>query len=180
MAPLTRNEFMKCCATGLCSCLALPALAQTADSEAEPPSEQVEAIRIRYAKLVGILDRELDERQKTEVFEGLGRECAFQFRQTTIDRYKGDLDGFLKSIQGPGGWMAKVESGTGFIRVIDRSSRCTCPMVDAALTPPLQCTCTLGWQRATYSAIVGRPVEAEIEESILRGGRRCVFRIKTG
>jgi hypothetical protein len=183
LAPLTRNEFMKCCAGGLCSCLAVPALAQTAteakNPEAEWLKEQIQAIRIRYAKLVGILDRELDPQQKEKVFLGLGRECADQFRAKTIDKYKGDLDGFLKSIQGPDGWVAKVETGPDFIRITDRSSRCTCPMVDSALTPPLQCTCTLAWQKTTYSAILCRPVEAELEESILRGGKRCVFRIKT-
>jgi predicted hydrocarbon binding protein len=38
----------------------------------------------------------------------------------------------------------------------------------------------LGWQKQTYSAILGKPVEAELEESILRGSGRCVFRIQVG
>jgi hypothetical protein len=36
----------------------------------------------------------------------------------------------------------------------------------------------LGWQKQTYSAILGKPVEAELEQSLLRGGSRCVYRIQ--
>jgi hypothetical protein len=50
--------------------------------------------------------------------------------------------------------------------------------VKPGVTPPDFCNCTLGWQKEAYSAILGRPVEAELEESILRGGSRCVFRIR--
>jgi len=40
---------------------------------------------------------------------------------------------------------------------------------------PLQAA--LGWQVEAYSTILERPVTAELEESILRGGKRCVYRI---
>jgi hypothetical protein len=29
-----------------------------------------------------------------------------------------------------------------------------------------------------YSTILGRPVTAELEESVLRGGKKCIYRIK--
>jgi predicted hydrocarbon binding protein len=176
---------MRCCVTGLCSCAAMAVVPETAiatsgDPEAEWLKEQVDAVRIRYAKLATLLDDKLQEPQKTEIFEDLGRECARQFRNITFDKYKGDIDGFLQSIQQQKGWVEKVEydKSAGTIRIIDRAGKCTCPLVKTGVTPAVQCKCTLGWQKETYSAILGRPVKAEVEESILRGGKRCVFRIQ--
>lgn len=182
---ITRSEFLKCCTAGLCSCAAMAvvpevAAANSADPETEWLKGQVDAMRIRYAKLAGILDHELTEAQKTTIFESLGRECARQFRSITFDKYKGDIEGFLHSIQSLDGWVERVEhdKNAGTIRIVDRAGKCTCPLVKAGLTPDVQCKCTLGWQKETYSAILGRPVDVELEESILRGGKRCVFRIR--
>lgn len=186
MAELTRSEFMKCCALGACSCSAVALLApataeaQSGSSEVDALKAQREAIRIRYAKLLGILDDEVDAPTRKRIFERLGRVCADQFRAITYDKYKGDIRGFLAAIQKPSGWVEKTEYNeeTGTIRIFDRSKHCTCPLVDEALTPSDQCDCTLGWQKQTYSAILGKPVEASLEEAILRGSTRCVFRIQ--
>lgn len=156
------------------------AAAEPGNPEAEWLKGELDGVRIRYAKLVNILDATLDDAQKKKVFDGLGRQCAEMFRSQTIDKYKGNIDGFLQSLQTPGGWVEKVEydKAAGTIRIQDKASKCTCPLVKNGLTPSLQCLCTLAWQRETYSGILGRPVEAELEESILRGSKRCVFRIK--
>jgi hypothetical protein len=39
-------------------------------------------------------------------------------------------------------------------------------------------TCALGWQEAVYSSVIGKPVTAEIEETVLGGGCRCSFRLR--
>jgi hypothetical protein len=180
---VTRNEFLKCCAAGVCSCGALisaePARAETSTPNVEQLQGQLEATRIRYAKLVSILEKDLDEATLGKIFDSLGRECARQFRSRTFDKYKGDLRGFLKSVEGPDGWAVKTEydEEAGIIRVFDRGPHCSCPLVKEGLTSGAQCDCTLGWQRETYSAILGRPVDGAVEESILRGGKRCVFRM---
>ena len=94
-----------------------------------------------------------------------------------IDRYKGDIEGFLE--EGRRNWMAEATYNRtkGTIRIVDKGAACSCPMVKAASTPPSFCDCTLGWQEQTYAEILGRPVKAELEESILRGGKRCVYQI---
>jgi hypothetical protein len=119
---------------------------------------------------------DLDTRKR--ILDNLGRECAWQFRERTFAKYKGDIHGFLKSIQGPEGWVEKVEydEQAGTIRIFDRSPICTCPLVKEGLTSVEQCDCSLGWQRETYSAILGRPVDAVVEKS--SAGRRGLrFRI---
>jgi hypothetical protein len=135
------------------------------------------AARTRFAMLVGILKDNLDEPMRKKIFESLGRQCATRYESLT-DQYKGNLEGFLEEIQKR--WVAKAEYDrkAGIIRVIDRSKTCTCPLVDEGLTSSEFCNCTLGWQKATYSKILGKPVDAELEESILRGGSRCVFRMQ--
>ena len=67
MAEMTRNEFLKSCALGACSCslVALSAtetaVAESGNSEVDTLKAQRDAIRIRYAKLLGILDEEIDQ-----------------------------------------------------------------------------------------------------------------------
>jgi len=181
---ITRQEFAKYCALGLCSaaCVLVPeiAVARDSDSAAEWSMQQLDAVRIRYAKFLEILGRELDEPTQKKVLEDLGRECATEFGSQTFGKYKDNIDGFLQSIQQPSGWVETVEydKAAGTIRIIDRSRKCSCPLVKEGATSAQQCHCSLGWQKETYSQILGTPVGAEVEESILRGGKRCVFRIK--
>jgi hypothetical protein len=183
---LDRKDFLKRCAIGVCSCAAGgicgtdAVSSQSANPEADRLNGQLKAVRIRYAKLVEVLGRELDETTRNRLFHGLGRECALQFRARTFEKYKGDLEGFLADAKGPGGWMAAAEydKKAGKITITDSSKNCTCPLVKKGITSGLQCECTLGWQEQTYGAILGRRVKATLAESILRGGDKCVFRIE--
>jgi hypothetical protein len=183
---MNRQEFLKGCLAGACSCAAWgvmasePSASQSASPDADRSKSQLDAARIRYAKLVEILGQELDEATQKRVLRALGRGCAQQFKAQTFEKYRGDIAGFLAYAQGPTGWMTKAEydEKAGTITITDRSTRCTCPLVEKGLTPGLQCECTLGWQEATYGAILGRPVSASLSESILRGSTRCVFRVE--
>lgn len=184
---MTRTDFMKS-TLGMCSCAALaflpPEAIQAGSGSPESGNPEMDALkwkldasRTRFAWLVGILKDNLDEPMRKKIFESLGRKCATRYDSLT-DQYKGNLNGFLDEIQKR--WVAKAEydEKAGTIRVVDKSKTCTCPLVDESLTPSDFCNCTLGWQTATYSKILGRPVDAELEESILRGSDRCVFRMQ--
>ena len=95
-----------------------------------------------------------------------------------IDRYKGNIKGFLEEDRR--NWMveADYDEAKDTIRIVDKGPSCSCPMVKVEVTPPSFCDCTLGWQVEAYTEILGRPVTAELEESILRGGKKCIYRIK--
>jgi predicted hydrocarbon binding protein len=186
---MNRKEFLKNCTVAFCTaglCCAGGAKAEAAEQPAEAcdpnqlnaAKDKIDAGQLRFAKLVEEIDKTLDEPGRKRMFNGLGRQCAATFRPTLIDRYKGDLRGFLK--KGLSLWMAEAvyDEAAGTIRIVDKSPSCTCPLVKVGTTPPSFCDCTLGWQEEAYSTILGRPVHAELEESILRGGKRCVFRIK--
>jgi hypothetical protein len=186
-AQMNRGEFLKGCVVGACSCAAWAVTgseqvaAQATSPEAERLKSQLEAARVRYAKLVGLLGQEADDATQKRILHGLGRECAQQYKADTFEKYKGDIKGFLAYGQGPDGWMGKVDydEKAGVITITDRFARCSCPLVGKVATPGLQCECTLGWQEATYSAILGRPVRASLVESLLRGGTKCTYRIET-
>ena len=82
-----------------------PVQVETSTLAVEQLQGQLEASRIRYAKLVSIPEKNLDGVTPRRIFDSLGRECARQFRSRTFDKYKGDLPGFLKSVEGPDGGL---------------------------------------------------------------------------
>lgn len=184
---ISRKQFLKQCLSSACaaglSC-AVPSEAEEAPPQnvqncdparSKSVEDRADAARLRFALLVKEMESDLPEGQRKHLLHTLGSKCADTFRLSLIDRYKGNLRGFLE--EGLRQWMAEAhyDEAAGTIRVVDRSSHCTCPMVKEGVTPPSFCDCTLGWQEEAYSAILGRPVKAELEESILRGNKRCVF-----
>jgi hypothetical protein len=186
---MKRMEFLKSCASGICSCTALgllsqesvPAQSGQANPGADPEKDELKwklnAAQIRFAKLLQILNQNLDDPVKQKILQQLGADCAQSYQELAA-KYKGNLKGFLDYISTK--WVEKAEydEKAGIIRITDKAKQCTCPLVKPGVAPKEFCNCTLGWQKAIYSVVLGRPVEAEIEESILRGGVRCVFRIR--
>lgn len=69
------------------------------------------------------------------------------------------------------------ETADGFITHLG-NDKCNCTMApEISNNADALCSCTLGFQRAMWSEFFGRPVEAEIVETVLRGGNECVFKI---
>lgn len=95
---------MRCCTLGVCSCAATVSL-PTGTAQAQPGNAEIDElkwkldfVRKRFAKLVEILNENLDAPARKKVWEGLGRDHARDYRGLT-DRYKGNLRGFLDDIQ---------------------------------------------------------------------------------
>lgn len=183
---MTRKEFVKgcavACAAGL-GCAGTASQAQTLKEAACNPAEltdiknRSEAAQLRFARLIETIEKSVPAEERKHILHALGTKCSDTYRPALIDRYVGNLKGFLE--QGLREWMAEAhyDEAAGTIRVVDKGPSCSCPMVKVGETPGSFCDCTLGWQEATYSRIIGRPVKAELEESILRGGKRCVYRM---
>ena len=181
---VSRGDFIKsACLFGLCGCVGTalaadqPATPQTDSEELRTLRERLDFVQIRFARLVEILGRNLDEPTVSRIFEELGVECARQFKYLS-DKFKGDLDGFLAHVQER--WVEKVEHDkqNRTIRITDRSPKCSCALVRQGMTPGAFCDCSRGWQKEIYSLILGKPVEVKVEQSILRGAPRCAFLIR--
>jgi predicted hydrocarbon binding protein len=186
---MKRNDFMKKCAAGVCGCGVLGFLAplsspaasgegQTAAAQADNSQlkQELDGSRERFAKLVSIMGEDLDAATRDKILARLGRECAQDY-SSLLQKYRGDLPGFLAKIKTA--WVEKAEydETTGILRIIGKPSPCACPLVKAGRTPADFCNCTIGWQQEAFSTVIGKPVTAEIEEAVLRGGTRCSFRI---
>ena len=190
---MKRNEFFKTCGAGICGCgvlgLLAPLAARAADQETaastaaaavdpELLKQQLEGARERFARLLSVMDEQLDDATRGKVLQGLGRECAKDYGPF-FNKYRGDLQGFLDKIKTA--WVERTEydEKTGILRVVGKPAPCACPLVKAGRTAAEFCECSRGWTQAAFSTVLGRPVAVEIEESVLRGGSRCSFRVGT-
>jgi predicted hydrocarbon binding protein len=188
---MKRNDFFKTCGAGICGCgvlgLLTPLAARAADADTAAPgaavpvdsellNRQLEGARERFARLLAVMDEQLDAAARGKILQGLGRECAKDYGPF-FDKYRGDLPGFLEKIKSA--WVERTEYNekTGILRVVGKPAPCACPLVKAGRTQAEFCDCTLGWQQAAFSTVLGKPVSVEIEESVLRGSSRCSFRI---
>lgn len=187
---ITRKEFVRSCAaavcaTGLC-CSASASQSATAEEVAQgcnandltDTKNRADAARLRFARLIEIMEQSMPHPECRQILHALGGKCADTYRTALIDRYRGNIHGFLE--EGLRTWMAEAhyDEAAGTIRVVDKSRTCSCPLVTVGETPATFCNCTLGWQEATYLSILGKPVKAELEESVLRGDKRCVYRMQ--
>jgi hypothetical protein len=173
---MKRKEFVAL-AVGLSAgcCGGAVALAQGNDTEIPEVRElkrKIDFMQKRMARLI----RALDANTRQKVLETMGRECAKEFSYLT-ERFKGKPDEFLKEAHNQWVEKATYDRAAGTIRVVDRSTSCSCAFVKPGLTPSDFCACSLGWQKEAYSTIFGEPVDAEIEASILRGAKQCAFKI---
>jgi predicted hydrocarbon binding protein len=186
---MKRNEFLKTCGAGLCGCGVMGLLAplaasaevaggQTtaAPSEADALKRQIDGAHERFAKLVAIMGEDLDGATRDKIMTRLGRECAQAYRPF-FEKYRGNLSGFYDVAKTAWLESAEYDEKTGVIRIAGKSAPCACPLVKAGRTPTDFCNCSAGWQEEAYSTVLDKPVAVEIEETVLRGGRKCSFRI---
>jgi predicted hydrocarbon binding protein len=186
---MKRNEFLKTCGAGLCGCGVMGLLAPLAASArvvdgqtTAAPSEldllkrQIDEAHERFAKLVAIMGEDLDGAVRDKILMRLGRECAKAYRPL-FEKYRGNLSGFHEKIKTAWLESAAYDEKTGVLRVAGKPAPCGCPLVKAGRTPTDFCVCSAGWQQEAYSIVLNKPVAVEIEETVLRGGKRCSFRI---
>jgi len=187
---MRRNDFLKTCALGACGCGALSLLGLAETSPEKSPGQtqagpdetamlrfQLDGARERFASLLGIMGEELDEPTRDKILRKLGGACSRKLAPL-VNKHKGDLEGFIAATKTA--WLEKAEldEKAGTLRVVGKPAPCACPLVKPGRTSASFCRCTLGWQEAVFSAVIGKPVTAEIEETVLGGGLRCSFRLR--
>ena len=176
---MNRKQFLKKCACTLCSCAAIGALAPadaTAADTQTPEDWRFPFIKKRYAKLLEILADKVDDTTFNGILRQLGSYCAST--GALIQKHQGDVDGFISELKKQADVVYDREKGIITIVGPERDD-CFCPLVDRHITSSKVCNCSLGWQQYTYETLLGKKVEVALTESILRGGKRCAFRIRT-
>ncbi|MFT3828537.1 MAG: hypothetical protein QM691_02410 [Opitutaceae bacterium] len=179
---MNRRHFVRDCTLGACACTAASALAPIASlavDNAPAPQEdwRIRFVQSRYAKLIGILSQRLGEAELAATLQSLGRRCAEGLPQ--LNDHPGDVDGFITDFCVKSGENIAHDRERGVITVVGpERTACFCPLVDTHNCPKIVCDCSLGWQKQVYETLLGRPVEVALKESVVRGGKRCVFEVR--
>jgi len=176
---MNRKDFLKNCACGLCTCAAAGLISPATASAAETATKddwKTPFLKQRFAKLLEILAGRLDEKTLNEILLELGRNCSSSI--AWIKEYHGDPDGYFKRLKQRWNEDATCDREKGVITVASAErTDCGCPLMSNRYTPKLACNCSLGWQQQTFETILGGKVRVELKESLLRGGKRCIFEI---
>lgn len=75
-------------------------------------------------------------------------------------------------------WIVTVDKDGKRIIADENKAQCICPLLraGAAHTPNL-CNCSEGFAERMFSKVLGKQVKARVIESVLRGGKHCVYEI---
>jgi hypothetical protein len=179
---MDRKEFLSTCAAGLCACAAgslIPASRLSAGEAANPDDWRLRFVKERYARMLLILSDRMDKENLNQTLHDVGAYCASLWDRTVV-QHRGDFDGFRKLIkQGSSGDDVTWDREKGVITMTSpERSDCFCPLNSRHQnTPPVVCNCSFGWQQHTWETFLQRKVRVELRESVLRGGKRCIFEI---
>jgi len=179
---MNRRTFLSNCACGLCYCAAAGLLAPAGATAAEtkaPEDWRLRFVKERYAKLLEILSSRINEKTLNGTLFEVGAFCS-GLGDGTLKKFRGDLDGFRKAVkQGVSGDTINYDLEKGLVTMAsDERADCFCPLNSRlARTPEVVCNCSLGWQQHTWETLLQKKVSVELKESVLRGGKRCVFEI---
>jgi len=177
---MNRSEFLRSCSGGLCACLCAQGITAGASLADKAPAEdwRLGFVRRRYAKLISLLSEKMDPKVLDETLHELGAFCSST--DPRLAKYRGDLDGYCAYLrQTASGDDVVVDQARGVLTVTSPvRADCFCPWISVKnQTPGVVCNCSLGWQQATWEAVTGKKVQVELKESVLRGGKRCVFEV---
>jgi hypothetical protein len=141
-------------------------------------------------RFFGAIDQTLDEPARERLMTANGRACFASYAGPPKKQPGPDaLEKFTA-------WIAKQGKDKGYAldgKVItfefvgsaetgqtSPEAVCLCPMAEAQKPGTISrtyCLCSVGYVKEMHERILGRPVEVELVDSVLRGGRRCKFRM---
>ena len=127
---------------------------------------------------LGNMKKQVPEAEAAKLIEENGRACAGRGAVAWARSFNGDIDKFLAEMRKELGENCARRDGSRITLVYDR---CLCPLVgDAPGTlPPEYCLCTVGWTKAVYGEITGKPVKVVLKGSIKRGDPQCLIEVET-
>ena len=181
---MNRKEFLKHCAGGICACAVAGSIAPAAAAAepAKPEDWRLRFVKRRYARLLEILGRRMSADELAETLVELGTCCSAFGDETTI-KFRGNLEGYRDLVRkGVSGDLITYDLDHGLITMAsEERTDCFCPLLSRAEhASPAACNCSLGWQKHTWETLLQKPVTVTLKESVLRGGKRCVFEIRIG
>ena len=150
-------------------------------------TEKMEFAEEWVKKFMGVLDENLDEPTRNKVMECNGKVCFSSYLKKeghVINPVS--FDRFVKWAENVTDGSIRIEGNTIYFAYMSNyqgkpapEEMCLCPFVESKPSglSPTYCQCSVGYVREYFSRILGRPVKVELQESVLRGGKRCRFKI---
>ena len=197
-----RREFTKSvCTLGACSCVGALMIGinkasgqQSTSSKPGDPLEKRAIKRMEFADLwvkrfINVLDNTLDEETRKKVMMTNGKNCYQEWikstgQQTEVVPYEKwvarvrenvkdgsfQIDGNIIYFQ----YMGSAETGQAAPENV-----CLCPMVESkpAGLSKTYCLCSVGYVKEMFEQTFGKPVDVQLIDSVLYGGKRCKFKI---
>ncbi len=178
----TRRAFVRsACLMGFCACAAASTdtasdSGRTTNPEKPPagmPRKWIAALLPLMATIDPDEARRILKRCSSSHYEDLEMDV-------TLHPFRGDVPAFIDFLRTEWNWVVDFDPATGVALVNENKSECVCPLIsrDHGADLGTLCACSEGFAERMFSAVAGRPVHAEVTESILRGGERCRYRIE--
>lgn len=128
--------------------------------------------------LMGNLDQHLDEETKVKVLENCGRACITQnlIKKAKVCNQKAkDMNDFLDKF---GKIYSHLQKEGDNIYIV--YPKCYCPLVKdyPGSLSPTWCNCSRGWVKQLFESALERPVQVELEKSIVQGDDCCRFKVR--
>lgn len=128
------------------------------------------------SNLMENMDSHLDEKTKVKILEECGRACAKNHAKDIALKFEGNLTGWLGQMKK---WVGSENIKRDKNRIEVRYSKCLCPLVKniSSLFSRTYCHCSRGWLKENFETVVQKPVEVELVDSIMMGGKQCRFQV---
>lgn len=132
-------------------------------------------------ELLKNMSKECETRNSPEAI----KDCAnYHYRSLDmdkiLDRYVGDLEGFLKFLTETWGWIVECDLLKQEIIANENKEFCVCPVKESykeGQLSSLLCNCSEGFAERIFSKVTGKKVHAKVINSILQGDKNCIYRI---
>ncbi len=168
----------------------VPSGAQPGDTTAERAAKRMEFVDGWVTRFFAVADQTLDEPTRMRLLEANGKACFAAYAGPPKGQPRPDeFERFAK-------WIAEKGAARGYTitgRVIGFAyagsaetgqaapeNVCLCPLVEAQKAGSISktyCHCSVGYVREMHERMLGRPVQVELVDSVLWGGKRCRFRL---
>ncbi len=124
------------------------------------------------------LDTEVDDKTRAKVLEACGRTClpaSLKEKARKLHKSADGLDGFLQGLEK---LWPQVKRAGGRVFVV--YPQCYCHLLKgfSGKISPSFCLCSVGYVKELFEHALGRPVEVDLETSIVRGDAECRFAVK--
>lgn len=167
-----------------------PAESKPGDTTTERAAKRLEFVDGWVRRFFEAMDRTLDEAARERLMTANGRACFAAYAGPPKTKPGPDaLDKFKKMIAEKGKdrgysingnvisyeFVGSAETGQASPEAV-----CLCPTAEAqkpGTISPSYCLCSVGYVKEMHERALGRPVEVELVDSVLRGGKGCKFKM---